>query len=161
MADSSDEKPEPATGTTHGSPVTFSTGLPETVLPAVEPELLEALQQALTVEGDERRVRLGDVVKRDPTFILGWATLSQCARDDVEGYAYARVGYHRGLDALRRAGWKGNGNVRWREPNNRGFLLALESLRVRADAIGESIEAERCDLFLRQLDPDWHGLPEE
>jgi hypothetical protein len=160
MAESPDEKSTSGPGATHGSPVNFSTGLPETVLPPVDPEILEALQGAMAAEGDERRVRLGEVLKKDPTFILGWATLSQCARDDIEGYAYARVGYHRGLDALRRAGWKGSGNVRWSEPNNRGFLLALESLRVRADAIGESIEAQRCDLFLRQLDPDWHGLPE-
>ena len=31
------------------------------------------------------------------------------ARDTVEAYAYARTGYHRGLDALRRNGWKGFG----------------------------------------------------
>jgi hypothetical protein len=161
MAESSDEKSQVTPSMAHASPVNFSAGLPETVLPPVDPEILMELQVALDFDGDERRVRLGDVLRRDPTFILGWATLSQHARDEIEGYAYARVGYHRGLDALRRAGWKGSGNVRWREPNNRGFLLALECLRVRADAIGETIEAERCDLFLRQLDPDWHGLPEE
>lgn len=143
------------------SPVNFSAGLPETVLPSVDPELLLELQVALDFESDERREKLADIVRRDPTFMLGWATLSQAARDDIEGYAYARVGYHRGLDAIRRAGWKGSGYVRWSEPTNRGFLLALEQLRLRADAIGESIEAQRCDLFLRQLDPDWHGLPEE
>lgn len=143
------------------SPVNFSTGLPETVLPAPDQERLMELQVALDFEGPERREQLQNVVRLDPAFILGWATLSQYARDDIEGYAYARVGYHRGLDALRKAGWKGSGHVRWREPANRGFLLALEYLRVRASAIGETIESERCDLFLRQLDPDWHGLPDE
>jgi hypothetical protein len=143
------------------SPVNFSTGLPETVLPPANQERLVELQAALDVEGDDRRERLRNVVRQDPAFILGWATLSQSARDDVEGYAYARVGYHRGLDALRRAGWRGSGHVRWSEPDNRGFLLALECLRVRAAEIGETVEAERCDLFLRQLDPDWQGLPDE
>jgi hypothetical protein len=143
------------------SPVNISSGLPETVLPDPDPQLLEELQAALDAEPSTRREKLQEVVKRDPTFILGWATLSQFARDDIEGYAYARVGYHRGLDAMRKAGWKGSGYVRWREPSNRGFLLALECLRQRAIAVGETIEGERCDLFLRQLDPDWHGLPED
>ena len=40
----------------------------------------------------------------------------------VESYAYARVGYHRGLDALRRNGWKGHGPVPWSHEPNRGFL---------------------------------------
>lgn len=161
MADSPDDTSANPQSMATGSPVTFSSGLPETVLPPVDPEILMELQVAMDFEGDEKRTRVGDVIRRDPTFLLGWATLSQLARDDIEGYAYARVGYHRGLDALRRAGWKGNGNVRWSEPTNRGFLLALECLRVRADAIGETLEAERCDLFLHQLDPDWKGLPEE
>jgi hypothetical protein len=65
------------------------------------------------------------------------------------------VGYHRGLDRLRASGWRGSGYVRWRHPQNRGFLRALDGLRIDAEAIGEADEAERCALFLRQLDPDW------
>jgi hypothetical protein len=73
----------------------------------------------------------------------------------VEAYAYARVGYHRGLDALRGAGWRGSGYVRWAHETNRGFLRALDALRSTADTIGEESEAERCAMFLRQLDPEW------
>ena len=58
---------------------------------------------------------------------------------------------------LRGAGWRGNGYVRWRHPTNQGFLRALDQLRLRAAAIGELDEEERCALFLRQLDPAWQG----
>ena len=64
-------------------------------------------------------------------------------------------GYHRGLDALRAAGWRGSGYVRWRHESNRGFLRSLHALEQAADAIGEVDEAQRCALFLRQLDPEW------
>jgi hypothetical protein len=90
-----------------------------------------------------------------PRYLDAWAHLAELADDDVAAYAYARVGYHRGLDALRGAGWRGNGYVRWRHPTNRGFLRSLDQLRRRAAAIGESDEEERCAVFLRQLDPDW------
>ena len=76
-------------------------------------------------------------------------------RDDVEAYAYFRVGYHRGLDRLRQSGWRGSGYVRWRHETNRGFLRALDGLRSAAEAIGEPDEAQRCAEFLRQLDPDY------
>ena len=75
--------------------------------------------------------------------------------DPIDRYAFARVGYHRGLDTLRAAGWRGSGYVRWSHPSNRGFLRCLEALRAAAQAIGESDEEERCAVFLRQLDPDW------
>ena len=65
------------------------------------------------------------------------------------------MGYHRGLDALRAAGWRGSGYVRWRHESNRGFLRSLHSLKLAAGSIGESDEEQRCDLFLRQLDPEW------
>ena len=55
----------------------------------------------------------------------------------VEAYAYARTGYHRGLDALRRAGWKGHGPVPWEHEPNQGFLRALHALGRAAAAIGE------------------------
>ncbi len=60
------------------------------------------------------------------SFLDAWARLGQLARDDVEAYAYFRVGYHRGLDRLRQSGWRGSGYVRWNHETNRGFLRALE-----------------------------------
>jgi hypothetical protein len=72
----------------------------------------------------------------------------------VEAYAYARTGYHRGLDALRRAGWRGTGPVPWSHEANRGFLRALYLLGRAADAIDERDEAERCAQFLRDSDPE-------
>ena len=87
-----------------------------------------------------------------------WATLGDLGRDTIERYACYRVGYHRGLDALRANGWRGSGYVRWGEPTNRGFLRALRGLGEMAAAIGEDDEAERCQLFLLQLDPS--GMPD-
>ena len=68
---------------------------------------------------------------------------------DVEAYAYARTGYHRALDSLRKSGWRGQGPVPWSHEPNRGFLRALASLARAARAIGESDEEARCTQFLR------------
>jgi hypothetical protein len=84
--------------------------------------------------------------------------LSTAGRNDVEGYAYFRVGYHRGLDRLRQSGWRGSGYVRWHHPSNRGFLRSLDGLRRAASAIGEDDEAARCDEFLHQLEPEWDRI---
>src|SRR5436190_6349052 len=130
--------------------VNLSSGLPETVLPDPPAEAVRSLEAA----GSDRDAAAA-VVARYPRFLEGWATLGELADDQVESYAYFRVGYHRGLDALRGAGWRGSGYVRWRHESNRGFLRALNGLRAVADSIGESEEAERCDQFLHQLDPDW------
>jgi hypothetical protein len=106
---------------------------------------------------------VADVVRSDPTSLSAWAALGSLARDDVEAYACFRVGYHRGLDGLRKAGWKGSGLVQWAHPSNRGFLRCLDGLRSSAGSIGEHTEEERCGQFLRQLDPswrpDWTGIP--
>ena len=64
---------------------------------------------------------------------MAWATLAEEALadravDDVTAYAYARVGYHRSLDLLRRNGWKGHGPVPWEHEPNQGFLRALAAL---------------------------------
>ncbi len=95
-----------------------------------------------------------DVVRAHPESPLAWATLAEQALadddvDDVTGYAYARVGYHRSLDLLRRNGWKGHGPVPWEHEPNRGFLRALAALAEAADRIGETPEAQRCSEFLR------------
>ncbi len=127
----------------------------ETVLPAVDPSLHDAHQAALTLDPGPRKVALGELVAGDPTFIGGWAALSTLGAEPVERYAYARVGYHRGLDALRANGWGGSGLVRWSQPSNRPFLTCLVRLREAAREIGEVAEVERIDVFLRDLDPDW------
>jgi len=97
-----------------------------------------------------------DVAARVPTSSAAWAALADrafAAGSVVESYAYARVGYHRGLDALRRAGWKGHGPIPWAHEPNRGFLRSLQALGRAAAAIGESDEATRCRDFLRDSDP--------
>jgi hypothetical protein len=136
-------------------PISFSPGLPETVLDPEPAEALAALSTALDRPGPERRDAVAVVVGRWPRFLDGWARLGQLARDPVEGYAYARVGYHRGLDRLRQSGWRGSGYVRWEHETNRGFLRALDGLRQRAGEIGEADEEARCAEFLLQLEPDW------
>jgi hypothetical protein len=138
------------------SSVPLTTGLPDTVLPPPPPEVIDALEVALALPGDSRRDAVAAVAAAHPTSLDAWAALAGLARDDVEAYAYARVGYHRGLDALRGAGWRGSGYVRWRHEENRGFLRCLDALRAAAGAIGESVEEQRCALFLRQLDPAWN-----
>ena len=93
------------------------------------------------------------VAAAHPTSSLAWATLADVAFEDdrvVESYAYARVGYHRGLDLLRRNGWKGFGPVPWEHEPNRGFLRCLHALARAAASIGEEEEATRCTLFLRE-----------
>jgi hypothetical protein len=130
-------------------------GIPETVLDDEPEDALDALRAALAGPVEGRRDAVADVCARWPRFLDAWARLGQLARDDVEAYAYFRVGYHRGLDRLRQSGWRGSGYVRWVNETNRGFLRALEGLRSAAEAIGESDEARRCDEFVYQLDPNW------
>lgn len=91
-----------------------------------------------------------------PSSTLAWATLADAAFTAgrvVESYAYARTGYHRGLDQLRRAGWKGHGPVPWEHEPNRGWLRSLHALGRAAGEIGESDEAQRCGQFLRDSSP--------
>ena len=98
-----------------------------------------------------------DVVRAHPESPAAWATLAEQAlatgAEDVTSYAYARVGYHRSLDLLRRNGWKGHGPVPWEHEPNRGFLRALAALARAADRLGETPEAERCATFLRDSSP--------
>ena len=71
----------------------------------------------------------------------------------MQAYAYARTGYHRGLDALRRAGWRGNGPIPWSHTPNRGVLRAIHALSRAAGEIGESDEQQRCATLLHDSDP--------
>jgi hypothetical protein len=98
-----------------------------------------------------------EVAAAYPASSAAWGALATAALAGgrtVEAYAYARTGYHRGLDALRRAGWKGQGPIPWAHEPNRGFLRSLHSLGVAAAAIGEHDEAARCAQFLADSDPE-------
>ncbi|WP_232681054.1 DUF3151 domain-containing protein [Nocardioides sp. R-C-SC26] len=98
-----------------------------------------------------------DVVRDHPASPFAWAALATEAvsneLDPVTVYAYARVGYHRSLDMLRRNGWKGHGPVPWEHEPNRGFLVCLSLLAKAARAIGEDEEWQRCSEFLRDSSP--------
>jgi hypothetical protein len=97
-----------------------------------------------------------EVAAAYPASSAAWAALAEDALRRgraVEAYAYARTGYHRGLDSLRRSGWKGSGPVPWAHGPNQGFLRALHALGQAAGAIGEQDEAQRCATFLNDSDP--------
>jgi hypothetical protein len=114
-------------------------GPPDTKLPA------DPAAQELATETAEA------VVRRYPASSLSWAILAEQALDDdrpLDAYAYARVGYHRGLDALRRSGWKGYGPVPWAHEPNRGFLRAVAALARAAEQIEDTEEYARCRALL-------------
>lgn len=133
-------------------------GPPRTVLSPADATARHELAQALGRPDPDRREAVARVVAANPRMLEAWAALGDLGRDTVERYACYRIGYHRGLDALRASGWRGSGYVRWADETNRGFLRSLRGLRDMADLIGERDEAERCSLFLQQLDPS--GVPD-
>jgi hypothetical protein len=96
------------------------------------------------------------VATEHPGSSAAWAALAEEALGRgfaIEAYAYARTGYHRGLDSLRRAGWRGTGPVPWSHGPNQGFLRSLHALALAATAIHEDDEAQRCATFLDDCDP--------
>ncbi|MDP4961114.1 MAG: DUF3151 domain-containing protein [Mycobacterium sp.] len=96
------------------------------------------------------------VAASHPTASVAWAQLATdalAADKVITAYAYARTGYHRGLDQLRRNGWKGFGPVPYRHEPNRGFLRCVAALARAADAIGETDEFARCRDLLDDCDP--------
>ncbi|HVB14399.1 MAG TPA: DUF3151 family protein [Candidatus Dormibacteraeota bacterium] len=132
-----------------------------TVLPAEDQQARSLLAEILAPAGGppeaDRLAPLSRLCGQYPAFLDGWARLAEAAYaggDPVACYAFARVGYHRGLDRLRRSGWGGTGQVLWAEPSNRGFLRSLFLLMLAAASIGEEDEASRCRQFLLDLDPD-------
>lgn len=143
----------------HSQPIGLSTGLPTTVLPESPAEVRHVIEQALSTAEDKRISAVGDVVAAHPRNLDAWAAFAEVSPDRMARYAAARVGYHRGLDALRANGWRGSGYVPWSAPGNRGFLRCLLMLQNAAAEIGEQDEAERCALFLLQLDPS--GVPHD
>lgn len=120
---------------------------PEPTLLAQEPAVTAALAAGADPEA---------VVREHPESPLAWAVLADRADAegrDIEAYAFARVGYHRGLDALRKSGWRGAGPVPWTHEPNRGVLRALYALRRSAARIGEQSEVDRLTEFLDGADP--------
>lgn len=104
----------------------------------------------------DRGVHPSDVAARHPASSTAWAQLAEVAWLEgrhLDSYAYARVGYHRGLDALRKAGWRGAGPIPWSHQANRGFLRCLFYLARAAEAIGEDAEVTRVRAFLDDSDP--------
>jgi uncharacterized protein DUF3151 len=96
------------------------------------------------------------VAAAHPSASVAWAALAEDALADqnaITAYAYARTGYHRGLDQLRRSGWKGFGPVPYSHEPNRGFLRCVAALARAADAIREVDEQARCLDLLDDCDP--------
>ncbi len=117
-----------------------------------EPE--GSLEQLSAVKSAENAAA---VAAKWPECLTAWAALGEAALDanqNVQAYAYFRVGYHRGLDRIRKAGWRGSGTVPWSHEPNRGFLRSLRGLGLAAEVIGEDAEATRCRDFFTQLAPD-------
>jgi hypothetical protein len=126
------------------------------LLPEPPATLLPPNESAATALAEAKPGREAEVAARFPSSSAAWAVLARQALDAddaVTAYAYARTGYHRGLDQLRRAGWRGSGTVPWAHEPNQGFLRCLHLLALAADAIGEADEAARCAQFLRDCDP--------
>jgi len=130
----------------------------QNLLPGPDPTFLpedgpDAIARAAMAGGSSVR----DAIPSAPAASLLWALLAEeslAASDPVAAYAYARTGYHRGLDALRGAGWKGHGPIPWEHEPNRGFLRSLNALGLAATQIGEQDEATRCAIFLRESSPE-------
>lgn len=121
------------------------------------PNLLGGPPETLLPHDEEARAALAAaddpalVAASFPSCCAAWAALAERALDGgdaVTAYAFARTGYHRGLDQLRRSGWKGYGPVPWAHEPNQGFLRALAALARAAEALGEDEEADRCQVFL-------------
>jgi len=128
------------------SPTNLLGGPPPTHLPA-QPDVDAALAAGTDPTG---------VAAAHPAASLPWALLAErslAAGETITAYAYARTGYHRGLDALRRNGWKGHGPVPWAHEPNRGFLRAVAVLQQAAASISETVEADRCRQLLADCDP--------
>jgi hypothetical protein len=147
---------------TRGTCYTGSMNLPlhgvrETLLPPEPAAATEALDQALQLEVAARGDAIRALVADHPDFLDGWARLAELALaddDPVAAYAFARTGYHRGLDRIRRNGWGGQGPVPFHHEPNRGFLRAVSALHRASAAIGEQSEVTRLRDFLLELDPD-------
>ncbi len=130
-------------------------GIPETRL-AAEPEVANDLAN-LPHDVDAPDIDAYEAIAaKHPESSLAWAALADAAHATgatIAAYAYARVGYHRGLDALRKSGWRGQGPVPWSHEPNRGVLRCFWLLRRAAAEIGETGEVERLTALLQDADP--------
>src|SRR5581483_6451421 len=100
-------------GSRQDVPVTNLLGEPPATLLPDDPTARKALDA-----GTDPR----EVAAAHPSYAAAWAALAEAALaagEPVMAYAYARTGYHRSLDQLRRAGWKGHGPVPWEHEPNR------------------------------------------
>lgn len=126
-------------------------------LPVTEPSETRIEEPETSLEELAGGADPADVAAAHPTCLAAWAALGEgadAADRHVAAYAYFRVGYHRGLDRIRQAGWRGSGRVPWSHEGNRGFLRSVRGLGAAAAAIGETDEAARCAEFFRRLAPD-------
>ncbi|ANY06884.1 DUF3151 domain-containing protein [Pseudonocardia sp. HH130630-07] len=128
---------------------------------SVHGNLLEPEATRLPVDPAAAELTAGtdpsEVAAGSPASSIAWAVLAEralSAGETVAGYAYARTGYHRGLDQLRRNGWKGFGPVPWSHEPNRGFLRSCGALLRAADGIGEAPEVERLRSLIADSDPE-------
>jgi len=143
-------------------------GLPETILPAEDSEILGGIEEALSSgspsETNDPFIisqvinKLLKLVEAYPDSIAIWTQLGVLSPERMKGYAFFRLAYHRGLDALRKNGWRGSGFVRWEHPSNQSFLRALHGLQMLSKEIGDDEEAARCHHFLFQLEPRWESI---
>ena len=130
------------------------TGPSHDLLGGPAPTLLTANTAAIEATGTA-----AEIAAQFPAWPQAWAVLAQGALDSDEtiaAYAYARTGYHRGLDALRRHGWKGFGPVPFDHEPNAGWLRCVAVLAMAAGTIGETEEQERCTQLL--VDSDVRAL---
>ncbi len=124
---------------------------PPAILLPEHPEVQDALREVA-----DGTTGLATAAARFPAESFIWAALAEHAqdgRDTIAAYAYARTGYHRGLDALRANGWTGHGSVPWSHEPNRGFLRCVAALARAAADINETDEATRCTQLLFDCDP--------
>lgn len=123
-----------------------------------EVRLPEELSTAVNADVAGAEVEALEALAQDnPKDCGAWAALANrhlASGDLITGYACARTGYHRGLDALRGNGWRGTGPVPWDHMPNRGVLRAIGALVSAARAIGEDDEAIRCLNLLHDCDPE-------
>ena len=146
------DSPRPITPGDSGLPV-FE-GPPAVQLPPEDPAAVAALEQAL--QAVDSGAALREVAGRWPGFVEVWARLAEQALragQTVEAYAFARTGYHRGLDLLRRSGWRGLGPIPWAHQPNQGVLRAIQALMQTSAALGDQPEADRCRQLLLDSDP--------
>ncbi len=140
--------------TTKGLPLH---GADATYLDAEPDEATARLAEAMDDDPAARAEALRRAAAAAPTHLEAWARLAEHALDagdPVAAYAFARTGYHRGLDRLRKAGWGGQGPVPSSHAPNHGVLRSVAALGRAAAAIGEDEEAERCRVLLAEMDPD-------